>query len=68
MNVSQDAQDAPPWFRIDTFINGVGDWWMTATDIETGRVMKAEGDKTASRPRARRVLIDSLWTLRRGSR
>lgn len=59
-----DVAQAPQWFRLDVFINGVGDWWMTAMDIETGHVVRAEGDKTAPWGRARLALIEHLWFLR----
>jgi len=55
-----DEMAAALWFRTETFTNGVGGWWMTARDLETGNLAKMNGGRGDSKPKARRALFDVL--------
>lgn len=54
------------WFQLHTFTNGVGAWWMTAMDVTTGRIAKAEGSRYDCQASARQVLFEALLRQRGG--
>ena len=46
--------------RLDTFTNGVGEWWLTATNVLTGRFLKAQGKGIVARREAEAELSKRL--------